>query len=84
MTSQYEDSHLHDLMIEETTRGTRHPRKAVSIKQRRELIEIGRLIKNRNCTKRDYLQAIRDYGLTDGSLEFQRFVHLWDEYHGLI
>jgi hypothetical protein len=84
MPSKYDDSDLHDLMTEEKTRGTRRPQKSVSISQKRELAKIGRMILNRNCTKREYLQAIRDYGPKDGSPEFQRLVSLWDEYHGLI
>ncbi|HME00670.1 MAG TPA: hypothetical protein VKM93_25480 [Terriglobia bacterium] len=84
MPSKYDDLELHDLMTEEKTRGTRHPRKAVSVSQKRELVKIGRMILNRNCTKREYLQAIRDYGPKDGSSEFQRLVSLWDEYHGRI
>jgi len=82
MPLKYEDSDLHDLMTEEKSRGTRAPQKAISIKQKRELTNIGRMILNRNCTKREYLQAIRDYGPQDGSPEFQRFVSLWDDYRG--
>jgi len=70
-------------MIEEKKRGTRHPQKAVSVKQKRELANLGRMIISRGCSKREYLQAIRDYGPQDGSPEFQRFVRLWDDYHGL-
>ena len=77
------DKDLADVMKEETTRGTRHPQKAVSIKHRRELEKIGRMILDFNCTKKEYLQAIRDFGPQDGSKEFQRFVMLWDEYRGL-
>jgi len=84
MPSKYEDSDLHDVMTEEKSRGTRHPRKAVSVRQQRELTKIGRMIADRNCTKREYLQAIRDYGPQDGSPEFQRLVSLWDEFHGTI
>jgi hypothetical protein len=84
MPSKYDDLQVHDLMAEERSRGTRHPKYAVSLKQKRELLEIGRMILNRNCTKREYLQAIRRYGPQDGSLEFQRFVKLWDEKHGQI
>ncbi len=83
-TSRYEDQDIRDLMVEEKTRGTRRPRKAVSVKQKRELQRIGKMILDRECTKTEFLQAIRDYGPQEGSTEFLRFVRLWDEFHGVI
>ncbi len=77
-----EKEDLRDIMAEETTRGRKRPRKAVSLREQRKLRRLFDMIRDANCEERDYLEVIRELGPKDGSPEFLYFVRLWKEYRG--
>lgn len=77
-----EEEDLRDIMREETTRGRKQPKKAVSLRERRKLLRLFDMIRDSNCEERDFLEAIRDLGPKDGSPEFLYFAELWREYRG--
>jgi hypothetical protein len=75
------DDDLEQVMIEEGSRGTRRPVSAVTIERQRRIRKVARLAADKNCDKRRYMAVIRDdFGLEEGSIEFQNYMKLWDEF----
>ena len=73
---------LHDILIEETTRGQKHPKKALSLARQRMIRRVGRLLADPNCDKTTFMEAIRAFGLPDESAEFRQLLVLWRRRHG--
>ena len=72
------DTELQQL-AEESSRGRRHPVRAVDLERVRRIRRAGELFAGRKCQKQDYLNLLRDdFGLKDGSAEFLEYVKAWD------
>jgi len=77
-----EKQELDDILIEETTRGKRRPKKAVSLARERVIRRVMRLLADPNSDKETFLETIREYGLRDESAEFRQLLALWRKRHG--
>jgi hypothetical protein len=71
-----------DIMAEESSRGKRRQKKAVTLARERMIRRVADLLADRNCEKRTFLAVIREYGVEDGSAEFLQLCELWDARHG--
>jgi len=76
------DRELADIIREESTRGQRHPQKALTINQRRKMYAFVRMISEGNCDDREVANAIRALGPQEGSPEFQRLWEWWLRFRG--
>jgi hypothetical protein len=77
-----ENENLKDIITEETTRGRRQPKKAVTLARRRMIRRVADMLAQPGCDKRTFLAVIRDYGIKEGSPEFLQLCNLWDARHG--
>ena len=71
-----------DVMAEESTRGRRQPKKAVTLARERMIRKVADLLADPGCEKRIFLAAIREYGIKEESPEFLQLCELWDARHG--
>ena len=78
--SEKED--FQDVMAEETSRGRRQQKKAVTLARQRMIRKVADMLADRGCEKRTYLAVIREYGIIEGSPEFLQLCELWDARHG--
>ena len=76
------DQDLRDIQTEETTRGKKHPKKALTVARRRMISEMARILQDSRCDKEDYLEVIRAYGLQEDSEEFRQLLALWRKRRG--
>jgi hypothetical protein len=77
------DVDLKQVMAEERSRGRSHPVRAENLELERRARRIARMILDKHCERRDYMEVIRaDFGLKDESQEFQHYVKLWDAHRG--
>jgi hypothetical protein len=77
-----EDQDLRDIRAEETTRGKKQPKKALSLARRRMIAEMARMLQDPRCDKETYLEVIREYGLQEESDEFRQLLALWRKRRG--
>lgn len=77
-----EDQDLRDIQTEETSRGKKQPKKALSLARRRMITEIARMLQDTRCDKETYLEIIREFGLQEGSEEFRQLLALWRKRRG--
>jgi len=78
--SEKED--FQDVMAEETGRGRRQPKKAVTLARQRMIRKAADMLADPGCEKRTFLAVIREYGIKEGSPEFLQLCELWDARHG--
>ena len=71
-----------DVMAEETARGRRQPKKAVTLARQRMIRKVADMLANPGCEKRTFLAVIREYGIKEESPEFLQLCELWDARHG--
>ena len=76
------DVDLQQVMAEEKSRGSRRPVKAETLERTRRIRKAIEMLANKGCERRDYLSALRELGVKDGSPEFQEFEKVWDEHRG--
>lgn len=76
------DQDLRDIRAEETTRGKKQPKKALSLARRRVITEMARMLQDPRCDKETYLEVIREYGLQEESNEFRQLLALWRKCRG--
>jgi hypothetical protein len=76
------DQDLRDIQAEETTRGKKQPKKALSLARRRMISEIARMLQDPRCDQETYLEVIREYALQEGSDEFRQLLVLWRKRRG--
>jgi len=76
------DQDLRDIQSEETSRGKKQPRKALSLARRRMISEMARMLQDPRCDKDTYLEVIREYGLQEDSDEFRQLLALWRKRRG--
>src|SRR2546422_2358558 len=66
---------LHDILIEETTRGQKHSKKALSFARQRMIRRVGRLLADPNCATRQlFWKLLGRSGCQTNLLSFGRFV----------
>ena len=73
---------LRDLRAEETTRGKKHPKRAISLARRRKIAQLSRMLQDPRCNGETYLEAIREFGLPEESDEFRQLLALWRKLRG--
>ena len=71
-----------DIMGEETSRGRRQQKKAVTLARQRMIRKVAEMLAEPNCEKRTFLAVIREYGIEEGSPEFLQLCELWNARHG--
>ena len=76
------DQDLRDIQSEETSRGKKQPKKALSLARRRMISEMARMLQEPRCDKDTYLEVIREYGLQEESDEFRQLLALWRKRRG--
>ncbi len=76
------DQDLRDIQAEESTRGKKQPRKALSLVRQRMITRTARMLQDPRCDKETYLEVIREYGLREESDEFRQLLALWRKRRG--
>jgi hypothetical protein len=76
------DQELQDIRAEETSRGKKQPKKALSLARRRMIAQMARMLQDPRCDKDTYLEVIREYGLPKESNEFRQLLALWRKRRG--
>ena len=82
MTMDDKDQDLRDIQAEETTRGKKQPKKALSLARRRMITEMARMLQDPRCDKDIYLEVIREFELPEDSQEFRQLLALWKKRRG--
>jgi hypothetical protein len=77
-----EDKNLKDVMAEESSRGRKQPKRAVTLARQRMIRKVADMLAAPGCDKRTFLAVIRDFGIKEGSPEFLQLCDLWDARHG--
>jgi hypothetical protein len=77
-----EDKDLKDVIAEESSRGRKQPKRAVTLARQRMIKRVADMLADPSCDKRTFLAVIRDYGIKEGSPEFLQLCELWDARHG--
>jgi len=76
------DKEISDVYAAEKSRGRKHRDQPETVAEKRLQREIVRMILNPGIDLRGYQAILREYGLQEGSPEFDRFVKIWMEYRG--
>ncbi len=77
-----DERELQDLRAEESTRGTRQPKRAISLAKERWIRRLAAMVADPNCDRETFLEAIREFGLTEQSDEYRQILALWRKRHG--
>jgi hypothetical protein len=81
-TSDDRMENMRDVIKEETSRGRKQPKKALSIERERIIKRAAQLLANPNCDRETYEETIHEFGLTDESPEYRQLLALWKKRHG--
>jgi len=73
---------LRDIQAEETTRGKKQPKKALSLAHQRMITRIARMLQDPKCSKETYVEVIREFGLQEESDKFRQLLALWRRRRG--
>jgi len=76
------DQELRDIQTEETTRGKKQPKKALSVAFQRRIAQTVKILRDPKCDKETYMEAIREYGLQEESDEYRQILALWRRFRG--
>jgi hypothetical protein len=76
------DQDLRDIQAEETTRGKKQPKRALSLARERMIKRTARMLHDPHCDKETYLEVIREYGLREESDEYRQLLALWRKRRG--
>lgn len=76
------DQDLRDIQTEETTRGKKHPKKALSLARRRMIAQLAGMLQDSRCDQQTYVEVIREFGLREESDEFRQLLALWKKRRG--
>jgi hypothetical protein len=82
MPPSEENQELRDIQAEETGRGRKQPKKAITLARQRMLRKIALLVADPACDKELFLETIRELGLKDESPEFPQLLVLWKKLRG--
>jgi hypothetical protein len=74
------DKDLTDVVKEETSRGTKHQIKSVTLEERRRLHGMYLKIANHRLTEEQVAKALRDVGLKPSDVRYQTILGAWKEY----
>jgi len=77
-----DDLDLRDIRAEETTRGRKQPRRAISLARQRMIRRVAQMLASPHCDEDTFLGAIREFGLPEDSEEFRQLLALWKKRHG--
>ncbi len=77
-----EDRDVQDVMAEESSRGRRQPKKLMTIERKRRIQRAAAKLAESNCSKEEFMEAIREIGYEEGSKEFDACVKLWNSLRG--
>jgi len=81
MKNTGDDDALKDVMKEETTRGTKHPRRIESLEEERRLRNIARIVRRKGYTEEEFISDLSEFVPDVHSAVFQKYLKLWREYH---
>jgi hypothetical protein len=73
---------LRDIQIEESSRGRKQPKTAVSLERERKIRRIAQMLDHPNCDKETFVRTIRAFGISDQSAEFRELLALWRKRRG--
>ncbi len=76
------DQELRDIQSEETSRGKKQPKKAMSLAHQRFMAQTLRILRNPRCSRETYIEVIREYGLREETDEFRQLLALWKKFRG--
>lgn len=82
VAAEDDPQNLKDLRREETSRGRKQPKRAISLARERMIRYLSRILQDPNCSRDDYLEAIQLFGLTDESAEYPMLLDLWRKRRG--
>jgi len=82
IVSEDEFENLDDIRREESSRGRKQPKSAVSLARERMVRSLNRLLSDPACERSKFFAAIRAYGLKDESEEFRKLAELWKKVRG--
>jgi hypothetical protein len=77
-----DNQNLDDLLNEETSRGRKQPKRAVTLARQRTIRRLAQLLAEPQCDKETFLDVIREIGLSDESAEFRQLLALWRKRRG--
>jgi hypothetical protein len=77
-----EDREIQDVMAEESSRGRKQPKKLMTVERKRRIQRAAAQLGDSNCTKEEFMEAIRELGYEEGSKEFDACVKLWNSRRG--
>jgi hypothetical protein len=69
--------------VEEKSRGTRRPIKALSRERERQLRRIAHLLKDPKCDFNIYIETIRKFGLQADAEKYSQLISLWRKLRGV-
>jgi hypothetical protein len=73
---------LQDIRAEESTRGRRQPKRALSLAKERWIRRLAAMVADPSCDRETFLEVIREFGLTEQSDEYRQVLALWRKRHG--
>ncbi len=74
------DTDLRDVMAEETSRGTKRPKKVRSLEETRRLTNIARLVRRKGYTEEEFISDLSEFVPDTASPEFRKLLKIWREY----
>ena len=77
-----DERELQDIRAEESTRGTKQPKRALSLAKERLIRRVAGMMADPNCDRETFLEVIREFGLTEQSDEYRQILALWRKRHG--
>ncbi len=82
MPPEDESKDLNDVWVEDTTRGRKQPKKALSLARMRLIRRVAEMLANPKCDEGTYIDAIHAFELPEGSPEFRQLLALWRKRRG--
>jgi hypothetical protein len=77
-----DDRDIQDVMAEESSRGRKQPKKLMTVERKRRIQRAAAKLADSNCTKEEFMEAIRELGYEERSKEFDACVKLWNSRRG--
>ena len=77
-----DDRDVQDVMAEESSRGRRQPKKLMTVERKGRIQRAAARLADSDCSKEEFLKAIRELEYEEGSKEFDACVKLWNSRRG--
>ena len=74
------DTDLRDVMAEETSRGTKRPKKVRSLEETRRLTNTARLVRRKGYTEEEFISDLSEFVPDTASPEFRKLPKIWREF----